>query len=106
MEQQVVSANRLSDGIVVYLMPDGGWSEWISQSAIASGEDAAEALLAQARQAEADRIVVEPYLIEVAEIDGEVRPVRYRELVRATGPSVRPDLSKQNYQAGNGRQGA
>ena len=37
------------------------------------------------------------YLIDVAEVDGEVRPVKYREFIRATGPSVRPDLSKQNY---------
>lgn len=97
MTQQVISANRLGDGLVVYLKADDTWSEWISRSEIAADEAAAEALLARARQAEDARVVIDPYLVDVAEFDGEVRPTRYRELIRATGPSVRPDLSKQNY---------
>ena len=97
MTQQVISANRLSDGIVVYLAADNSWSELISGSVIALDETAADALLQEAKQAEANRVVVDPYLIDVAEVDGEVRPVKYREFIRATGPSVRPDLSKQNY---------
>ena len=39
-----------------------------------------------------ERIAV---LIDVAEFDGEWRPKKYREYIRATGPSVRPDLGKQ-----------
>ena len=97
MAQQVVSANRLGDGLVVYLTSDNSWSEWITRSEIVNEGAEAEALLARAKQAEADRKVIDPYLIEVAEVDGEVRPTRYREFIRATGPSVRPDLSKQNY---------
>lgn len=97
MTQQVISANRLSDGIVVYLAPESSWTEWIYASEIARDEATADVLLERAKQAEADRKVVDPYLIDVAEIDGEVRPIKYRELIRATGPSVRPDLSKQKY---------
>jgi len=97
MTQQVISANRLSDGIVVYLTADNSWSELISGSVIAKDEAAADALLREAKQAEANRRVVDPYLIDVAEVDGEVRPIKYREFIRATGPSVRPDLSKQSY---------
>ena len=99
MTQKVISANRLTDGLVVYLTAGDEWSEWIARSEIATSDEEAEALLARAKQAEADRVVVEPYLIDVAEIDGEVRPTRYREFIRATGPSVRPDLSKQTYNA-------
>lgn len=99
MSQKVVSANRLEDGLVVYLCRDDSWSTWIARSEIAGDDAAAEALLARAQKAEADRKVVDSYLIEVAEIDGEVRPTKYREFIRATGPSVRPDLSKQNYDA-------
>jgi hypothetical protein len=105
MSQQVVCANRLSDGLVVYLTPDGEWSERIARSGVVSDDEAAEKLLATARQSEAGRIVVDPYFIDVTEIDGEIRPVRYREWIRATGPSVRPDLSKQNYQPADGGQG-
>lgn len=97
MTRQVISANRLSDGLVVYLASDDSWSEWIARSEIATDEAAADALLARAKWAEENRIVVDPYLVHVAEYDGEVRPTKYREFIRATGPSVRPDLSKQNY---------
>lgn len=102
MTQQVISANRLSDGIVVYLTSDHAWSEWIYASEIARDVTAAEALLVRAQQAVDDRKIVDPYLIDVAEIDGEVRPTKYRELIRATGPSVRLDLSKQKYKPNSG----
>jgi len=97
MTQQVISANRLDNGFVVYLAADGSWSKLISGSVIAMDETAADELLKEAKQAEQDRVVVDPYLIDVAEVDGEVRPIKYREFIRATGPSVRPDLSKQKY---------
>lgn len=97
MTQKVISANRLDDGIVVYLTADNGWSEFIAGSVIALDEATGDALLAAAKQAEQDRVVIDPYLIDVAEVDGEVRPTKYREFIRATGPSIRPDLSKQNY---------
>ena len=97
MTQQVISANRLDNGFVVYLAADGSWAKLISGSVIAMDETAADELLREAKQAEQDRVVVDPYLIDVAEVDGEVRPIKYREFIRATGPSVRPDLSKQKY---------
>jgi len=97
MTQQVISANRLSDGLVVYLASDDSWSEWISRGEIATDEAAADGLLARAKLAEENRIVLDPYLVQVAEDDGEFRPTKYREFIRATGPSVRPDLSKQNF---------
>jgi len=97
MTQQVISANRLSDGLVVYLASDDSWSEWISRGEIATDEAAADGLLARAKLAEENRIVLDPYLVEVAEDDGEFLPTKYREFIRATGPSVRPDLSKQNF---------
>jgi hypothetical protein len=106
MSGKVICANRLRDGIVVYLAAGNEWSEWISRSEIARDDVTAEVLLAKARRAEADRIVIDPYLIDVTEIDGEVCPVRYRERIRASGPSVRPDLSKQNRVPGVSGEGA
>ena len=43
------------------------------------------------------RIVVGPYLIEVAAQDGKVVPTRYRERIRAFGPSTHPELAKPAY---------
>ena len=94
MSQQAVTANRLGDGAVVYLTPEGAWSEWLNEAALAAEEAGAEGLLARGR-ADAATKVVEPYLIEVAETDGLVAPLRYREAIRARGPSVRLDLGKQ-----------
>lgn len=100
MPQQVLSANRLKDGLVVYLVADDTWSEDIDASEVASDEGSANALLTRAAQAVSDQKIVDPYLIEVAVTAGEIRPTKYRELIRATGPSVRVDLSKQNYVPG------
>lgn len=95
MTRQVATANRLVDGVVVYLTPDGRWSEWIDDARIAEGDDEGEKLLAAATPSVAARIVVEPYLIEVTDEGGAIRPARYREIIRASGPSNRTDLGKQ-----------
>ena len=92
---QIVTANRLDDGSVVYLDGQGGWSGRIEDSRRAESLDDAEALMALANQAVADCLVVGPYLIDIADEDGAVRPLHYREAIRAKGPTVRPDLGKQ-----------
>ena len=96
MSQKIVTANRLGDGEVIYLTAAGGWAERLEDAAVASEIDAAEALL---RQAETHRThAVEPYLIDVSLEAGRPRPLRYRERLRARGPSVRFDLGKQSQQ--------
>jgi hypothetical protein len=85
---QAVTANRLRDGAVVFLTPGHTWSRHINDSAIArSGEEGA-ALLAVGNQAAVERIVVEPYLIEISAEGGAIRPLSTRETIRAFGPSV------------------
>lgn len=95
MTQQVVSANRLTDGLVVYLTTGAGWSERLADGHIVADDAAAECLLAAARRSVDDRIVVDPYLIEVGDSDSGLRPTKYREYIRAVGPTVRPDIGKQ-----------
>ena len=97
MSLQVVTANRLDDGLVVFLTADGGWSENIDQSRIADGKEAGDALLVEASVPELDTVIVGPYLIEVEQQDGGLVPTKYREVLRTKGPSVRQDLG---YQAG------
>jgi len=94
MTLKVATANRLGDGLVVYLAADGSWSERLAEGRIA--DEAAQAELeARAQAAAVAHVVVAPYLIEVRDEDGVVRPVRYREEIRSRGPTVRPDLGKQ-----------
>lgn len=95
MSEQVISANRLRDGLVVYLTTDGGWSEHIADAALLADEAASDAALARAQTDVDARLIVDPYPIDVALRDGERQPTRFRELIRAKGPTVRPDLGKQ-----------
>jgi hypothetical protein len=44
----VVTANRLIDGIVVYLASEGGWTEEIGRARLAGTEDETKALEAEA----------------------------------------------------------
>jgi len=95
---KIVTANRLRDGIVVFLggmdKADRRWVERVDQARLV--EDAAlEAALAAARDDERARRVVDPYAVEVTIRDGVPVPVRLRERLRAQGPSVRTDLGKQ-----------
>ncbi len=97
MTDRIVTANRLSDGLVVYLN-GAGWSESIEDARIA-GDDASAHLLAEAEAPEQAIRVVGPYLIEVDREAGVPRPVSTREVIRALGPTVRPDLGKQAERA-------
>ena len=94
MSSKAVTANRLTDGSVVYLTDAGAWSEWLNEAALAGDEVGAERLLARGRADAATR-VVEPYLIDVVESDGLLAPLRYREVLRARGPSIHLDHGKQ-----------
>ena len=88
MADQMVTANRLADGAVVFLAADGRWVERVAAGAVAGEGEAAAALLKRA-EADARTEVVAPYLIDVGPApDGTVVALRYRERIRAEGPSV------------------
>ena len=91
---QVLTANRLIGGDVVYAGPDG-WTEAFSKAEIFQAQDAASGRLEAAESDIRSGLIVEPYLFDVEETPEGVRPVSVRETIRARGPSVRPDLGKQ-----------
>ena len=91
MTAQVLTANRLSDGEVVFL-GGGAWVEHITAADLFIGDASADALA----HAEAQpTVVVAPYLIDVTPVDGVPVPVAYRERLRAIGPTTHRDLGKQ-----------
>ncbi len=92
---QVVTANRLADGLVIFLSDHDAWSEDLSEACIAADKAAAEALLAAAERAVNAQTVVGPYLIDITDNAGSLAPVQLRERIRAAGPTIRPDLGKQ-----------
>ena len=95
MEAKVISANRLGDGLVVYLKRDNGWAEYISDAQVYSDKVASDAAIRKAHDAEEACVIVNPYLIHIDENGGQYNPTKYRELIRAMGPTVRLDLGKQ-----------
>jgi hypothetical protein len=90
----VVTANRLTDGIVVYLAPDGTWVEDIARARIASTDNETKALEDVAAKDVKARKVVAVYPMEVALVDGAVDPLSVREKIRA---SHRTTLTKDWY---------
>jgi Protein of unknown function (DUF2849) len=81
----VVTANRLSDGAVVYRTTDDNWTTDLEAAAVVAAA-AAAALL---HRAEADGVrAVGPYIapVEVA-ADKRVLPGNLRERIRLAGPT-------------------
>jgi hypothetical protein len=91
----VVTANRLTDGIVVYLAVDGEWTEEIANARVADDEAETKALEAIADNAVRERIVVSAYPMPVAlKDDGAIDPLSVRERIRA---AHRTTLTKDWY---------
>ncbi|MGB6324835.1 MAG: DUF2849 domain-containing protein [Methylocella sp.] len=85
---KVISANRLADGIVVYVGRDGSWPERLSQARIFASKAEAEAGLLVAQNDAKRNLVVEPVVVEVTEDAGGLRAVTLREAIRARGPTI------------------
>ncbi|AWK87078.1 DUF2849 domain-containing protein [Azospirillum thermophilum] len=92
---KAITANRLRDGTVVFLGPDGRWVEALDEAALFDEAAAEPALAAAKAKAEREQFGVDIYAFDVAVgADGRL-PVKMRERIRALGPTVRTDLGKQ-----------
>lgn len=83
----IVTANRTSDGVVIYRTAAKGWSVQLSDAAIVRTADDARALLAEAN---ADDLgAVGPYIapVEVSG-DGKIVPGNLREHIRKDGVTI------------------
>lgn len=85
---RMIIANRLNDGLVVFLTADGGWSVDIGEGLVITDAADEERLLAAARADEDRCRIVEPALIDVTLEGRSPRPVAIREAIRAFGPTV------------------
>lgn len=89
MGVQIITANRLRDGTVVYLSRTLGWSERIGDSRLCDGTDDRDGMLAVAARAVAQCEIIDPYAIDIVEDGDSIQPLRRREAIRAVGPSIR-----------------
>jgi hypothetical protein len=86
-------ANRLHDGLVVFLAPDGSWVESIANGWLAEDESDRTRAIRHGKKAQFANHVIGPDLIEVVENHGIRLPVSIREAIRATGPTVQTGIS-------------
>lgn len=82
----VISANRLTDGAVVYRTAAGGWTPEIGAAARLEADD--DDALARARADEAVNLVVDVVRVETRADTSGLHAVTLRERIRATGPTV------------------
>lgn len=82
----IVTANRLSDGAVVYRTADGAWTTDIAHSAVVSNAPAALELL-NASKADGRR-AVDAYLAPVKLERDRILPGNLREMIRMSGPTI------------------
>lgn len=85
---KVISANRLADGVVVYLRNDASWFEELEEAKLLEDERAAEEGLGKAREDVKKSLIVDPVLVDVLAEHGGLRAVTLREAIRATGPTI------------------
>jgi len=90
----LISANRLYDGIVVWLDANHQWVDSLPDASTFVDTQIERAMTA-ANAAVAANLVVGPTLRPAEIIDGMPTPTDFRERLRARGPSVRRDLGKQ-----------
>ena len=94
--QQILTANRLRPGEVVYWNRAGGWVAAFERADVLPTSEA-EGALEAASESVRRREVVNPYLFAVNVEGRVVTPAKAREIIRSAGPSVRRDLGKQAY---------
>jgi hypothetical protein len=92
-EIKILTANRLRNGETVYYTAAGEWSPYVTQAKVATTPEDIEALTKAGAAASAANLVVDVNVIDVVP-GGEVKPAHIREIIRATGPTVRSDLNK------------
>lgn len=81
----MITGNATDDGAPIYLRADGGWTRSLSEGKAGTSDELAAALaLAKTQQ----RIVCDPYVIDVKSVDGRLAPTSVRERIRASGPTV------------------
>jgi len=91
---QMLTANRLRDGDVLYRKGDG-WVLFLAEGEVYADQASADAALAAANAELVHNTFVAPYLFEVREQNGKIVPVKEREIIRAAGPTVHPNTGKQ-----------
>ncbi len=86
---EIITANKLHTGTVVYLDGDGRWIEALGRAAVATDAQALKQLEAIAADAVARNEVTSVYAFPVRMTEGWPEPISVREKIRAAhAPTV------------------
>jgi len=84
---EVISANRLADGIVVFFAGSGLWSPNLAEAVRFAAKEEADDALKLAKQDEANNLIVDPFKVAVKG-EGSAETLSLRNEIRAKGPTV------------------
>ena len=92
VQGKVITANKLVDGVVVYLAAGGAWTEQLAEARFLT-DDSQQARLSRLAEKDVERLlIVDPYLMDAAQSANGLAPVSQRETIRATGPTIPIDF--------------
>ena len=102
MSTQMVTANRLTDGMVVYLTKGGDWATQFDAGAVLADKAEVDNALAEADRAAGQQKIIGPYLIDVL-VEGDViKPTSTRERIRADRkPTITADAGSWTGRIGD-----
>ncbi len=84
----VLTANRLNDGLVVFLTAANTWSLNINEAVLVQEPIARKALENRGAEFEAASLVTGAYLVDATRDEAGIVPAHVRERIRACGPTV------------------
>ncbi|ODT74754.1 MAG: hypothetical protein ABS76_36115 [Pelagibacterium sp. SCN 64-44] len=93
----ILTGNELISGATVYLDGAGQWVEDLQAARLFSKEEAAERDAALVASKATGRIV-SLEVEEVEQVDGQIRPKRLRERIRAAGPTAPLSLNGRAFE--------
>lgn len=88
---EILTANRLSDGDVVYRTTAGDWIADVDAAELIEGSERLAVAEAAAQADVKAAKVLDVAAIAVEVVDGHIVPKRLRERIRAFGPTVKSD---------------
>ncbi len=91
---QMIIANRLNDGRVVFFTEEGTWSANAENAAYAE-DNALDALLSRAQVFSDNNTVIDLHAVAANIENGKAFPAHIKAIMQAKGPSVRLDLGYQ-----------
>ena len=87
---KIITANRLDDGVVVYLDKSGNSSERLEDSKVAMNKDEEDVLMETASHAERDLLIIAPYSMDIELTGSNLAPRSQRERIRSSGgPTIK-----------------